>query len=480
MGGRTVRILDVETIARNKGKLISVSYDQRRRDGEQQSRKREIYDNGNSAVILPYDSSRKTVLLTRQLRLPIFLQDGMERTVEACAGKLDGETPERRIMKEMQEELGYKVSNVQRLFELYVSPAAIMEKIVFFTCAYSPANKVSNGGGLKDEGEDIEVVETTLEEAAEMIATGEIAATSIVIPACGGPPSLQERLSAGDCDRGAGHVAGKRICQHDIGGRQFDRLARALHRNLLAEIFHGVFRKRRGNQRCPDRSRRDRIGANALFGQHLRQPCRKIVDRALGRRIGQQGGVGRIRIDRCGVDDAATRLHVAHRGLGKIEHRVDIDLEGQFPFFVTDLIDRLEAGLMRRVVDEDIDAAELRYGFGNNRPAMIGVLDVARNNNGLSACLGHQPFSLPRVVVLFQIGDQDVGSFPSKGNGNRATDAAIASRDDSLLAVESAAALVRSFTVVRQRLHRAGCTRHRLMLAREGWARIMQHCVSPK
>jgi GDP-mannose pyrophosphatase NudK len=149
MGGKVVRIRGVETIAHIKGKLITVSYDQRRRDGEQQSCKREIYDNGNSAVILPYDSSRKTVLLTRQLRLPIFLQDGMERTVEACAGKLDGETPERRIIKEMQEELGYKVSNVQRLFELYVSPAAIMEKIVFFTCAYSPANKVSDGGGSR-------------------------------------------------------------------------------------------------------------------------------------------------------------------------------------------------------------------------------------------------------------------------------------------------------------------------------------------
>ena len=107
MADKTVCIRDVETIAHNKGKLISVSYEQRRRDGEQQQRKREIYDNGNSAVILPYDPDRKTVLLTRQLRLPIFLQDGMERTVEACAGKLDGENAERRIVKEMEEELGY-------------------------------------------------------------------------------------------------------------------------------------------------------------------------------------------------------------------------------------------------------------------------------------------------------------------------------------------------------------------------------------
>ena len=181
MEGESVHIRDIETIAHGKGKLVSVSYEQRRRDGEQQRRKREIYDNGNSAVILPYDPDRKTVLLARQLRVPIFLQDGIERTVEACAGKLDGEDAERRIMKEMQEELGYKVSKVQRLFELYVSPAAIMEKIVFFTCVYSPANKVSDGGGLKEEGEDIEVVEATLEQAGTMVATGEIIDAKTVI-----------------------------------------------------------------------------------------------------------------------------------------------------------------------------------------------------------------------------------------------------------------------------------------------------------
>lgn len=181
MDGETVHIRDVETIAQGKGKLTRVTYEQCRRDGEQQQRQREIYDNGNSAVVLPYDPARKTVLLTRQLRLPVFLQDGIERTVEACAGKLDGESAERRIVKEMQEELGYKIMNVQRLFELYVSPAAIMEKIAFFTCSYSPQNKVSDGGGLKEEGEDIEVVEATLEEAAAMITAGEIVDAKTVI-----------------------------------------------------------------------------------------------------------------------------------------------------------------------------------------------------------------------------------------------------------------------------------------------------------
>jgi nudix-type nucleoside diphosphatase (YffH/AdpP family) len=179
--GKTVHVRGIETIAHGKGRLMSVAYEQRRRDGEHRPGHREIYDNGNSAVILPYDPDRKTVLLARQLRLPIFLQDGAETILEACAGKLDGETAELRIIKEMEEELGYRAAEVQRLFELYVSPAAIMEKIVFFTCIYSPADKISDGGGLKEEGEDIEVVETTLEEAAHLIATGEIVDAKTVI-----------------------------------------------------------------------------------------------------------------------------------------------------------------------------------------------------------------------------------------------------------------------------------------------------------
>jgi GDP-mannose pyrophosphatase NudK len=176
-----VRIKDIQTLAQGKGKLMSVSFEQRRRDGNWQQRKREIYDNGNSAVVLPYDPDRNTVLLTGQLRLPIYLQDGVERSVEACAGKLDGETAERRIVKEMEEELGYRIEPVEQLFELYVSPAAIMEKITYFTCIYSPADKVSEGGGLPEEGEDIEVIETTLEQAAAMVASGEIMDAKTVV-----------------------------------------------------------------------------------------------------------------------------------------------------------------------------------------------------------------------------------------------------------------------------------------------------------
>jgi nudix-type nucleoside diphosphatase (YffH/AdpP family) len=188
----TVCFRETQTLARSKGTLTSVRFEQLRRDGRWQGRTREIYDNGNSAVVLPYDATRKTVLLTRQLRLPIYLQDGSERSIEACAGKLDGESAERRIIEEIEEELGYRVAKADRLFELYASPAAITEKITYFTCSYSPSDKVSDGGGLPDEGEDIEVIEATLSEAAAMVADGTIVdAKTVILIQC-----LKERVRA--------------------------------------------------------------------------------------------------------------------------------------------------------------------------------------------------------------------------------------------------------------------------------------------
>jgi nudix-type nucleoside diphosphatase (YffH/AdpP family) len=163
----------------HQGKLALVTFEQRTAaaDGGAHA---EVDENGTGDHS-SYDPQRRAVLLTRQLRLPMYLQDGLESSIEACAGKLDGETAERRIIEEMEEELGYRIAKVEKLFELYVSPGAVMEKIAFFTCAYSPADKVSAGGGLPEEGEDIEVIETTLKEAAAMISAGEIIDAKTVI-----------------------------------------------------------------------------------------------------------------------------------------------------------------------------------------------------------------------------------------------------------------------------------------------------------
>jgi GDP-mannose pyrophosphatase NudK len=108
-------------------------------------------------------------------------QDGRESFLEACAGKLEGEAPEKRIIKEIEEELGYRIEKLDQLFELYMSPAGLMEKIAFFACRYSPADKVSGGGGLADEGEDIEVVEVELDKASAMIGNDIIDAKTVIL-----------------------------------------------------------------------------------------------------------------------------------------------------------------------------------------------------------------------------------------------------------------------------------------------------------
>jgi GDP-mannose pyrophosphatase NudK len=178
---QTVIIDKTTTLAKVRGVLMNVTYRFFNRHGEWKDNTREVYDNGNSAVVLPYDPVRGTILLTRQLRIPPFLADGRETMLEACAGKLEGEAPEQRMVKEIEEELGYRIDRLDRLFELYMTPAAVMEKITFFTCRYSPADRVSAGGGLADEGEDIEVVEIDFQKAVPMIATGQIVDAKTVI-----------------------------------------------------------------------------------------------------------------------------------------------------------------------------------------------------------------------------------------------------------------------------------------------------------
>jgi hypothetical protein len=154
---------------------------------------------------------------------------------------------------------------------------------------------------------------------------------------------------------------------------------------------------------------------------------------------------------------------------------VDVDLEGQLPFFVADLVDRLEARLVRSVIDEDVDTAELRYGLRNHGAAVIGALDIARDKNGLAARIGDQPFGVLGVFVFIEIGDQHIGSFAGVGKGDGAADAAVAAGNDRLLAVEPTAAFVGSLAMVRQRVHCPRLAGHGLRLAGKGRTRIMQH-----
>ena len=143
--------------------------------GEWQTQEREAYDRGNGSTILLYNSEKRTVILTRQFRLPTFINgnsDGM--MIETCAGLLDADNPEDCIKKETEEETGYQIDNVKRIFEVYMSPGSVTEIIYFFIAEFTEDMKVSDGGGLKDEQENIDVLELDFEHAYEMIHSGKI------------------------------------------------------------------------------------------------------------------------------------------------------------------------------------------------------------------------------------------------------------------------------------------------------------------
>ncbi len=169
-----VRILAREVLSKAHHLLEKVTFERVRSDGKPQTITREVFDTGHGAVILLYDPARGRIVLVRQFRLPVYLSGGEGHLIEACAGKLEGETPEVRIVKEVEEETGFRISKPVKLFEAFMSPGKFMEKLTFFIARYTPQDRVGPGGGLAEEGEDIQVIEFTLDNALTMIETGEI------------------------------------------------------------------------------------------------------------------------------------------------------------------------------------------------------------------------------------------------------------------------------------------------------------------
>ncbi|CAD6533051.1 NUDIX domain-containing protein [Paraburkholderia metrosideri] len=169
-----IRIIDTTVLSNDWYVLKKTTFDFLRRDGTWQRQSRETYDRGNGATILLFDPARKTVILTRQFRFPVFVNghDGM--LVEAAAGLLDNALPEQRIRAEVEEETGYRVRDVQKVFEAYMSPGSVTEKLHFFIAEYDATARVSDGGGVEAEGEDLEVMEMTLESALAAVQRGEI------------------------------------------------------------------------------------------------------------------------------------------------------------------------------------------------------------------------------------------------------------------------------------------------------------------
>ena len=155
--------------------LNKYTYDYQKPDGSWETQEREAYDRGNGAAILLYNSKKKTVVLTKQFRMPTYVngnKDGM--MIEVCAGLLDGDNPADCVRKETEEETGYKINNVQKVFQTYMSPGSVTEELFLFVGEYDDSMKVSDGGGAEDETENIEVLELNFDEAITMVSKGEI------------------------------------------------------------------------------------------------------------------------------------------------------------------------------------------------------------------------------------------------------------------------------------------------------------------
>ncbi|MBL0012632.1 MAG: GDP-mannose pyrophosphatase NudK [Flavobacterium sp.] len=175
MTNPAIEIKNIEVLSNNWYTLRKITFEYQKKDKTWQTQVREAYDRGNGAVILLYNKSTKNVILTRQFRMPTFMngnETGM--MIEACAGLLDENNAEDCIRKETEEETGYSVKDVQKIFEVYMSPGSVTEILYFFVGEYSKEMKINEGGGAADEQENIEVLELPFEKAYNMIASGEI------------------------------------------------------------------------------------------------------------------------------------------------------------------------------------------------------------------------------------------------------------------------------------------------------------------
>jgi GDP-mannose pyrophosphatase NudK len=170
-----IKILESKILSDNWYVLKKITYEYYKKDGTKHTQSREAYDRGNGATILLYNKEYKTVILTRQFRLPTFI-NGNETgfLIEACAGLLDKDNAEDCIIRETEEETGYKITDVRKIFEAYMSPGSVTEILYFFIAEYSKEMKIADGGGLEHEEENIEVLELTIDEAIKMIENGDI------------------------------------------------------------------------------------------------------------------------------------------------------------------------------------------------------------------------------------------------------------------------------------------------------------------
>jgi nudix-type nucleoside diphosphatase (YffH/AdpP family) len=172
--GQRVRVHSVEVLSDDWYVLKKTTFDFLRKDGMWQRQSRETYDRGNGATILLYNRERGTVVLTRQFRYPAFVNGYRELLIEAPAGLLEERSPEETIRKEVAEETGYVIHDVRKVFEAFMSPGSVTEKLFFFVAEYEAAARTEAGGGVREDGEEIEAFEMKIDDAMSAIASGEI------------------------------------------------------------------------------------------------------------------------------------------------------------------------------------------------------------------------------------------------------------------------------------------------------------------
>jgi nudix-type nucleoside diphosphatase (YffH/AdpP family) len=170
-----LRIHDVRVLSDDHYTLKTTTLDWRRSNGTWQTQHRETYDRGNGATLLPYNLAQRSVVLVRQFRYAAYVNGHDDLLIEAAAGQLDNASPEFRIRAEAEEEIGYRLGDIRKVFEAFMSPGSVTEKLHFFVAEYRPEMRIGSGGGIAAEGEDIEVLELPIDQALAMIANGRIA-----------------------------------------------------------------------------------------------------------------------------------------------------------------------------------------------------------------------------------------------------------------------------------------------------------------
>ncbi len=178
----SIKIIKTEILSKGWATLKQITFEYLQKDKSWQIQKREAYDRGNGAAILLYNKKKKTVILTKQFRMASYINgNATGMLIEACAGLLDDDNPEDGIKRETEEETGYKISDVKKIFHAYMSPGSVTEILYFFIAEYSKDMKIHEGGGVAHEHEDIEVLEINFQDALDMINTGEIRDAKTII-----------------------------------------------------------------------------------------------------------------------------------------------------------------------------------------------------------------------------------------------------------------------------------------------------------